>query len=90
MLLPCSLLVRDDACDLEESGLKDRIGASAESDLCCDLCRIDDIEGDVLLSDYSLYMVRDSLEGLFFIPEAVEKEGTVLLDALEHVILCKV
>ena len=85
-----SLLVRDDACDLEECRLEDCVCTSAESDLSCDLCRVDDIEGDVLLSDDSLYMVRNSLESLFLIPEAVEKECTVLLDALEYIILGKV
>ena len=46
--------------------------------------------GIILLSDDSLYVVRNSLESFFLIPEAVEKEGTVLFDALENVILGEV
>jgi len=35
-------------------------------------------------------MVRNPLESLFLIPEAVEEECTVLLDTLHHVIFRKV
>ena len=44
----------------------------------------------MLPADDGLYVVRYPLDGLLFIPEAVEKEGAAVLDALEYVILGEV
>ena len=84
------LLVRDNAGNLEECRLEDGVGTSAESDFCRDFCRVDYIKGDVLLADDGLHMVWNPLKGLLLIPKAVQKKGSVLLDAFEDIIFCKV
>ena len=65
-------------------------GPSPETDFCSDLGSVDDIEGDVLLSDDGLHIVRNPLQGLLLVPDAVEQEGAVLLDAFEHIVLVQI
>ena len=66
-----SILVRDDARNLEESALEDGVRAVAEADLRGDLGRVDDIDLDMLPADDGLRVVRNVLDGLFLVPEAV-------------------
>ena len=84
------VLCGDDAGDAEECALEDGVGTSAKADLCGDLGGVDDIDLDVLAADGSLHIIRDVLDGLFLVPEGVEKEGAAFLDALQDIILLKV
>ena len=84
------LFVRDDAGDLEEGALQDRVGAAAQADLSRDLGGVDQIEADVLVHDGLLHEVRDALEGLLGVPEAVEQQRTAVLDALEHIVFVEI
>ncbi len=84
------VLVRENSGNLEEGALEDGVCPPAESDLGSDLGRVDDVELDVLLADDGLYVVRKTLDGLFLVPEAVEKEAAAVLDALEHIIFIEI
>ena len=84
------LLVRDDAGNLEERRLEDGVGTVAQTYLLGYLGSVDDIYLQVLLSDNLLYMIRDSLDGLLYRPEAVEEECTAPLDTLENIVLVQV
>ena len=44
----------------------------------------------MFLGQCSFYELRESLDCLLSVPEAVQKEGTAILDALKNVILAKV
>ena len=85
-----SILVRNDAGNLEECGLQDGVGPVAEADLRSDLGSVDNEQPDVLLADDGLHVVRNPLDCLSLVPEGVEKEGTILLDALENIVLLEV
>ncbi len=84
-ILDC-ILVRNDVGNLEECGLENGVCTSAEADLCCYLCRIDDVKLDVLLSDDGLYVVGDSVQCLFLVPERVEKQASAFLNTFHYVI----
>ena len=84
------VLVGDDARDLEEGALEDGVRTVAEADFRSDLGRVDDIDLDVLPADDGLRVVRDVLDGLFLVPEAVQQQGAAFLDALQDVILAEV
>ncbi len=66
------VVVGDDAGDLEEGGLQDRVGPAAEPDFLGDLGGVDDIQLDFLLADNGFHVVGDPLEGIFLVPETVQ------------------
>ncbi len=84
------ILVRDDSRDLEEGALEDGIGTSAQTDFRGDLGRVDDIEVQMLPADNGFHMVRDALDGLLLVPEAVQQQGAAILDTLEDIVLLQV
>ena len=84
------VLVGDDARDLEEGALKDGVGAVTEADFGSDLGGVDDIHLDVLAADDGFHVVRDVLDGLFLVPEAVQQEGAAFLDALQDIVFAQV
>ena len=69
-----SEIVGDDVGDLEESGLEDRIGTVAETDLRGDLGRIDDVEVAAVLCEVSLETTGEVLTEILRLPDGVEEE----------------
>ena len=65
---------RDNLCDAEECRLEDSVGTVAKTDLLCDLCSVDVVNLDVLLSEYALYLVRDEVYELITLEDCVEEE----------------
>ena len=80
----------DDAGDAEECALEDGVGAASKADFGGNLGGVDDVHLDVLAADGGFNVVRNVLDGLFFVPEGVEKEGAAFLDALQDIVFLKV
>ena len=83
----CCFVYRDNVREFEECGLHDHVDTVAESDLTSDLCSVQCVELDVVLSDVLLHCCRKVLVELFVRPDAVQQECAALLQALEYVIL---
>ena len=82
---------RDNLRDAEERGLKDGVGTVAKTNLLCNLCRVDIVNGDVLLCEHTLNLVGDELDELITLEDGVEQERAVLADTtcdIVHVEIC--
>ena len=83
-------LVGDDLGELEEGSLHDHVDTTAETDLTCDLCSIDDVELGLLEGEHALHCARELGGDLLGLPGSVEDESSVLLERREHVVLVDV
>ena len=81
-----SQVYRDNTRDTEESGLEDRIGTVTQTDLQGDLCSVDIIYSDILLSEVTFYLIRQVLSQLLGAPNGIQQEGTVLTQTTSHVV----
>ena len=81
---------RNDVRQFEEGRLQDGIDPSAQTDLTADLDAVDGIKVDIVLSDISLCLSRQILTKFFCIPWAVQKEGSAILQILNHVVFTDV
>ena len=80
------LLYRDNARDAEEGTLEDGVGAVAEPDFLSNLGGVDGVELDVLLRQDALDLVGHVAHEIVALPDGVEQERTVLLNAAQHVV----
>ena len=78
--------LRQNAGDLEETGLHDRVDPVAEPDLLSDLERVDVVDLDLFPDDRPLHVFGQVLEDLVCLPVGVDQERPALPDALEDVV----
>ena len=76
----------DNARDAEEGRLQDGVGAVAQTDFLCNLSSIDVVNGDVVLCEIFLHLVRQVLCQFFAFPDGVEQERTVLAQTAGYIV----
>ena len=81
---------RDDFCDAEECRLEDCVSAVAQTNLLRNLCGVDVVYCDVLLSKVLLHIVWKEVDQIFTIEDCVEKELAILTKAAEDIIHAQV
>ena len=85
------LLLRDDAGQLEECGLKNRVDTGrAHAGLDTDLHTVNRVEVNLVVVDVLLDLARQMLLKLCIAPSAVQQEGTAVHKFLNHVVLADV
>ena len=84
-LLYCKLY-GDDLRDAEECALQDGVRAVAEANFLCNLGGVDVIDGDVLLCEVLLYIIRNELHKLFALEDGVQQELTAGAQTANHVV----
>ncbi len=82
-------LQRDNAGDLEESGLHDDVDAGTEAELLAEMNTVDDVELQLLVDDLLLHRFRQFTPDLVLVERRVEQEGRTLLSVAQHVVLLK-
>ena len=85
-----SIIQRNDIGQLEEGRLHDHVDTVSETDALCDLGGIYNIEIQFFFGDDTLHLLGKLVVQLLFIPDAVQKEGSALLQILQHIILADV
>ena len=81
-----SEVYRDNSCDAEECALQDGVCTVAETNLLGDLCSVDCVNGDIVLCEVTLYLVRHEVNKLLSVEDCVQQECTVLAESACHVI----
>ena len=76
-LLYCEIQ-RNNLCDAEECRLEDGIGTVTETNLLSNLCCVDIVNSDVVLSENALHLVRDEVNEFLTVEDSVQQEVTVL------------
>jgi hypothetical protein len=76
-LLYCEIQ-RNNLCDAEECRLEDGVGTVAETNLLSNLCCVDIVNSDVVLSEDALHLVRDEVNEFLTVEDSVQQEVTVL------------
>ena len=84
-LLYCEIQ-RNNLCDTEECRLEDGVGTVAETNLLSNLCSVDIVNCDVVLSEDALYLVRDEVNEFLAVEDCVQEEVTVLAQTACHVV----
>ena len=79
------LVLGQDAGELEEAGLHDRVDAQAQAELAGHLQGVDGVDLDLLVDDRPLHVLGQVLEDLGGLPVGVDEERPALADALEDV-----
>ena len=79
------LRLGEDARDLEEAGLHDRVDAEAQAELAGDLDGVDVVDLDLLVDDRPLHVLGQVLEDLGGLPVGVDQERAALADAFQDV-----
>ena len=78
------LVSRNDLRKTEESGLKNRVDTTAESELFCDVGSVDGIKLNIVLGDVLFHRAGKIFFKTCKIPGAVEKERTARNKVLNH------
>ena len=85
------LLLRDDAGQLEECGLKNRVDTGrAHACLDTDLHAVNGVELNLVVVDVLLHLTRQMLLELCIAPCAVQQEGSAVHKLLNHVVLANI
>ena len=85
------LLLRDDAGQLEECGLKNRVDTGrAHAGLDTDLHTVNGVEINLVVVDVLLDLARQMLLKLRIAPSAVQQEGSAVHKFLHHVVLANI
>ena len=66
--------------------MENGIGTVAEANILCNLCSVDVVNGDVVLREVTLYLVRYEVHQLVALEYGVEQERAVLLQSACNVI----
>ena len=82
-----SLVERDYVCNLEECRLHNSICTRAETELCSNLCSVDNIEVNLVLCEVCLHRIGQCCASSCSIVYRVQKERAALLQTLQYVIL---
>ena len=72
--------------DAEECRLQDGVRAVAETNLLSNLRSVDGVDGDVVLSEIALHLVRHEVHELLAFEDGVQQERTILLQTTCHII----
>ena len=84
------VVCRQDAAELKECRLQHAVCPVAKADLLGDLCRVDDVELRLALSEQTLYPVRQMHFDAIGRPLAVQEEDAARLELACDVVLCNV
>ena len=77
---------RNNLCNTEECRLEDSVGTVTETNLLCNLCSIDIVNGDIVLSEVALYLIRNEVYKLLTIKDSVQQECTILTQTTCNVV----
>ena len=81
-----SEIQRNNLCDTEECRLEDGVGTVTETNLLSNLSCVDIVNSDVVLSEVTLYLVRDEVNQLLTIEDSVQQEETVLTQTTCYIV----
>ena len=81
-----SEIQRNNLCDTEECRLEDGVGTVTQTNLLSNLSSVDVVNLDVVLSEVTLYLVRDEVNQLLALEDSVQQEGTVLTKTTSYII----
>ena len=81
-----SEIQRNNLCDTEECRLEDGVGTVAETNLLSNLSCVDIVNSDVVLSEVTLYLVRDEVNQLLAVEDSVQQEETVLTQTTCYIV----
>ena len=81
-----SEIQRNNLCDTEECRLEDGVGTVTETNLLSNLSCVDIVNSDVVLSEVTLYLVRDEVNQLLTIEDSVQQEETVLTQTTSYIV----
>ena len=79
-------LYRYNTRDTEESGLQNRVGTIAQTNLLRYLCRVDIIHFDIVVSKVFLHFIRHETHKFLALINGVEQECATFLQAAGHVV----
>ena len=81
-----SEIQRNNLCDTEECRLEDGVGTVTETNLLSNLSCVDIVNSDVVLSEVTLYLVRDEVNQLLAVEDSVQQEETVLTQTTCYIV----
>ena len=81
-----SEIQRNNLCDTEECRLEDGVGTVTETNLLSNLSCVDIVNSDVVLSEVTLYLVRDEVNQLLTVEDSVQQEETVLTQTTCYIV----
>ena len=77
---------RNNLCNAEECRLKDCIGAVAQTNFLCYLSSVDIVNGNIVLSEVTLYLVRDKVDQFLTIEDSIQQESTILTQTTCYIV----
>ena len=77
---------RNNLSNTEECRLQNSVGTVTKTNLLCNLCCVDIVNSDVILSEVTLYLIRYEVYEFLTIKDRIQQECTVLTQSTYYII----